>query len=323
MSKLLITGGAGFIGSNFARRQVLNSKYTKVTVLDSLTYAGNLKNLAPIMDLNNFNFIKCDIRDQEKIKSVISDHDIVVHFAAESHVDRSIANPNTFIQTNVLGTFILLEAARDSSIETFIHVSTDEVYGSIQSGSWNEESTIDPNSPYSASKASSDLIALSYFKTFGLDVRITRSSNNYGPYQYPEKLIPLFITNLMDNIKVPIYGKGENIRDWIHVDDNCLGIEKVIEHGSAGEIYNLGGGNELTNLKISEKILNAFGFDDSMISYVEDRKGHDLRYSVKSEKAKSKLGFNPIINLNTGLQETIDWYKNNRSWWEPLKSLKT
>jgi dTDP-glucose 4,6-dehydratase len=318
--KLLVTGGAGFIGSNFVRKHINNPNFESITVLDSLTYAGNLKNLSKVMNSDKFSFIKGDICNSEIVLELTKNTDVIVNFAAESHVDRSIANPNQFLITNVLGTQNLLNAALLNKVTKFIQISTDEVYGSIDEGSWTEDWPLSPNSPYSASKASADFLVLSYFKTFGLDVRITRCSNNYGPYQFPEKVIPLFVTNLLQKKKIPVYGSGENIRDWIHVDDHCSGIEKTIELGKPGEIYNFGGGNEVANIDLVKKILDYFHLASDQIVYVEDRKGHDFRYSVSFDKSFIELGWKPTINFTDGLFETIEWYKNNIEWWENLKN---
>lgn len=317
--KILVTGGAGFIGSNFVRR-VIDGTYfgfSSVTVLDKLTYAGTLSNLAELPK-NSFEFIHGDICDQELTLRLASRHDAIINFAAESHVDRSIAGSRDFIVTNVLGTQTLLEAARQGNVEKFIQVSTDEVYGSIPTGSWPETDPLRPNSPYAASKASADLIARSYHQTHGMDVRITRCSNNYGRNQYPEKLIPLFITNLIDDRKIPIYGDGSNIRDWLHVDDHCRGIFSVLLNGRAGEIYNIGGGKELTNLELTHQLLNLLGKDESSIEYVSDRLGHDSRYSVDASKILRELGFKPAVSWAIGLAETINWYQENESWWRSL-----
>jgi dTDP-glucose 4,6-dehydratase len=320
---LLVTGGAGFIGSNFVRK-VLTDSYPgsanhKVTVLDALTYAGSLTNLEPVKNNPNFNFVHGDILDVDLVNDLMKTVDNVVHFAAESHVDRSISGSREFIMTNVVGTHTLLEAARTNSINKFVHVSTDEVYGTISEGSWDENCSLLPNSPYSASKASSDLLVRSYARTHNLNVNITRCSNNYGIYQFPEKVIPLFITNLMDGKKVPLYGEGLNVRDWLHVDDHCRGIYLVMENGRPGEIYNIGGGTELTNKELTQLLLEASGKDWDSVEKVEDRKGHDLRYSVDISKISEELGYQPQVDFKTGLKETIDWYKNNRQWWEPLK----
>ena len=318
--RILVTGGAGFIGSNFVRRIVDGSfgGFSKVSVLDKLTYAGTITNLADI-PADSFEFIKGDICDAELVGKLVKEHDLVVNFAAESHVDRSIDGAKDFVVTNVLGTMTLLDAVRASDVKTYLQVSTDEVYGSIATGSWPETDPLLPNSPYAASKASADLICRSYFKTHGLDVRITRCSNNYGRNQYPEKVIPLFVTNLIDNEKVPVYGSGQNVRDWLHVDDHCQGIYLVLTKGEAGEIYNIGGGTELTNMELTEKILNLMGKNESSIKYVEDRKGHDLRYSVDITKISSELGYESKVNWETGLKETVDWYLANEAWWRPLK----
>jgi dTDP-glucose 4,6-dehydratase len=318
--RILVTGGAGFIGSNFVRRIVDGTfgGFSKVSVLDKLTYAGTLTNLADL-PADSFDFIKGDICDAELVGKLVKEHDLVVNFAAESHVDRSIDGAKDFVMTNVLGTMTLLDAVRASDVKTYLQVSTDEVYGSIATGSWPETDPLLPNSPYAASKASADLICRSYFKTHGLDIRITRCSNNYGRNQYPEKVIPLFVTNLIDNEKVPVYGSGQNVRDWLHVDDHCQGIYLALTKGKAGEIYNIGGGTELTNMELTEKILNLMGKDKSSIKYVEDRKGHDLRYSVDIAKISSELGYVPKVNWGTGLKETVDWYLANQAWWRPLK----
>jgi dTDP-glucose 4,6-dehydratase len=292
---------------------------SSVTVLDKLTYAGVQANLDPVADDPRFTFIEGDICDGGLLADVVPGHDAIVHFAAESHVDRSITGASDFVFTNVLGTQRLLQSALDSEVGRFVHVSTDEVYGSISEGSWNEEEPLLPNSPYSASKGSSDLLARSYFRTFGLDVVITRCSNNYGPYQFPEKVIPLFVTNLMDGKQVPLYGDGLNVRDWLHVDDHCRGIQLVLDGGRAGEIYNIGGGTELTNKELTYRLLAAMGADEDMIRAVEDRKGHDRRYSVDISKITAELGYQPEVDFQTGLAQTIDWYRSHRDWWQPLK----
>ena len=320
---ILVTGGAGFIGSNFVRK-ILSGQYAgaenyKVTVLDALTYAGNIKNLDSVIENQNLNFVHGNILDTDVVNDLMKNVDVVVHFAAESHVDRSISGSREFIMTNVVGTHTLLEAARVNGISKFVHVSTDEVYGTIPTGSWDENCPLLPNSPYSASKAGSDLLVRSYFRTHNLNVNITRCSNNYGPYQFPEKVIPLFVTNLMDGKKVPLYGEGLNVRDWLHVDDHCKGIFLVLEQGKPGEIYNIGGGTELTNKELTELLLEASGKDWSSVERVTDRKGHDLRYSVDISKISTELGYSPEVDFKTGLTETINWYKNNRQWWEPLK----
>lgn len=318
--KILVTGGAGFIGSNYIRMMFKRYPDIEITNLDKLTYAGNPDNLREISDTAKpaYSFVKADICDSEAVSRAMEDVDIVVHFAAESHVDRSIKESSVFVTTNVLGTNTLLSCALESDLDKFIHVSTDEVYGSIDVGSFTETDPLNPSSPYSSSKAGSDLLAMSYHTTYGLPVSITRCTNNFGPFQYPEKLIPLFITNLMEGMKVPVYGSGLNIRDWIYVDDHCCGIDFVQNHGHSGEIYNIGGGSELTNLEITHRILKMLGKDDSMIRYVEDRKGHDLRYSLDCTKLKG-MGWKPEFDFDTALEHTVKWYMVNRWWWEPLK----
>jgi dTDP-glucose 4,6-dehydratase len=321
--KLLVTGGAGFIGSNFVR-MALKDKFPdfnveQLTVLDLLTYAGDEENLKPIASDNRFKFVKDDIRDLELVKKLMQDADQVVHFAAESHVDRSIEGGSEFVSTNVLGTQVLLDAAKSSNIKRFVHVSTDEVYGSISEGSWPEDHPLLPNSPYSASKAGSDLLVRAYNRTHKLDTVITRCSNNYGQYQFPEKVMPLFITNIIEGKKVPLYGNGLNVRDWLHVDDHCRGIALALTKGRAGEVYNIGGGTELTNVELTHKILKAMGVGEEFIQPVEDRKGHDLRYSVDISKINKELGYSPQVNFEEGLEQTINWYKNNEAWWKKHK----
>jgi dTDP-glucose 4,6-dehydratase len=318
--RLLVTGGAGFIGSNFVRRTVDGtlSGISEITVLDKLTYAGTLTNLSTLPN-GSYRFVRGDICDRELVNKLAKEHDVIVNFAAESHVDRSITGAKDFVETNVLGTQNLLDAALRNEVKSFIQISTDEVYGTISEGSWSEDFPLLPNSPYSASKASADLIARSYHRTFGLDVRTTRCSNNYGPHQFPEKVIPLFVTNLIDGKKVPLYGKGLNVRDWLHVDDHCRGIHAVLMKGKAGEIYNIGGGEELTNKELTSMILTKMGKNDSSIEYVQDRLGHDLRYSVSIEKISRELGYQPLVKFDKGIEETIEWYKKNEQWWRPLK----
>lgn len=315
-----MTGGAGFIGSNYVRRAVDGSLtgVSEITILDKLTYAGTLTNLE-MLPQDSFRFVHGDICDSSLLDKIVPGHDAILNFAAESHVDRSIADSSSFIRTNVLGTQTLLEATRKHSIAKFIQISTDEVYGSIAEGSWVEDFPLQPNSPYSASKASSDLVARAFHKTYKIDVRITRCSNNYGPHQFPEKVIPLFVTNLIDNLKVPLYGNGLNVRDWLHVDDHCRGIHLVLTKGAAGEIYNIGGGRELSNKELTKIILEKMGKDEGQINFVEDRKGHDLRYSVDISKINSELGYSPEVAFEDGLKSTIDWYKSNQNWWRPLK----
>jgi dTDP-glucose 4,6-dehydratase len=321
--RVLVTGGAGFIGSNYVRRAVSGAYEgladADVVVLDALTYAGVRENLAPVQDDPRLEFVHGDICDVDLVDSLMARVDQVVHFAAESHVDRSIHGAGEFVRTNVLGTQTLLDAALRHGIERFVHVSTDEVYGSIDEGSWTEDRPLEPNSPYSASKASSDLLARAYFRTHGLPVNITRCSNNYGPYQFPEKVIPLFVTNLMDGKKVPLYGDGLNVRDWLHVDDHCRGIELVRSGGKAGETYNIGGGTELTNRELTERLLAASGKDWSSVEPVQDRKGHDRRYSVDISKISAELGYAPEVPFEQGLADTVAWYREHRDWWEPLK----
>ena len=321
--KVLVTGGAGFIGSNFVRRTIEDAlpglEGAEVVVLDALTYSGNLANLAPVADSPRYSFVHGDIRDSELLDRVLPGIDAIVHFAAESHVDRSVRDASIFVETNVLGTQRLLDTALRTGVERFVHVSTDEVYGSIAEGSWDETRPLEPNSPYSASKAGSDLLARSYFRTHGLNVSITRCSNNYGPYHFPEKVIPLFVTNLIDEQHVPLYGDGGNIRDWLHVDDHCRGIALVLAGGRAGEVYNIGGGTELTNQELTVLLLEATSRDWSFVDHVEDRKGHDLRYSVDIGKISAELGYAPQVPFEQGLADVVQWYRDNRSWWEPLK----
>jgi dTDP-glucose 4,6-dehydratase len=320
--KILVTGGAGFIGSNFIR-MVADGRLLDIEgikVLDKLTYAGVEENLESARNFSGFEFFQGDICDSEIVNDLISDVDAVINFAAESHVDRSISGASDFVQTNIVGVQVLLDAIKASGKNIrFIQVSTDEVYGSIEEGSWTEEWPLQPNSPYSASKASGELLARSYNRTHGMDIVITRCSNNYGTHHFPEKLIPLFITNLIEGKKVPVYGNGKNVRDWLHVDDHCRGIHSVLMNGKSGEVYNIGGGRELTNLEITDLILKEMSADNSAIEYVEDRKGHDLRYSVDWTKIKRELGYEPQVKFEDGLRQTIDWYRNNEAWWKPLK----
>ncbi len=322
--RILVTGGAGFIGSNFVRK-VLTDAYQglegcDVVVLDALTYSGNLANLAPVADSPRYSFVHGDIRDADLLDTLFPGLDAVVHFAAESHVDRSVRDASIFVESNVVGTQKLLDAALRHNLPRFVHVSTDEVYGSISEGSWPETWPLEPNSPYSASKAGSDLLARSYHRTHGLNISITRCSNNYGPYHFPEKVIPLFVTNLIDDKHVPLYGEGNNIRDWLHVDDHCRGIAMVLTGGRAGEVYNIGGGTELTNRELTEMLLEATGKDWSYVDRVADRLGHDLRYSVDISKIRSELGYEPQVPFAQGLADVVQWYRDNRDWWEPLKA---
>ncbi len=315
--RLFVTGGAGFIGSNYVRH-VLATTDDAVTVFDALTYAGNLDNLKGLEDDPRYAFVKGDITDRGAVLAALDGHDLVVHFAAESHVDRSIASPDEFVHTNCDGTNVVCDVARRVGVERFLHISTDEVYGSIEVGSFRETDRLGPRSPYSASKAGSDLIALSYQETYGLPVLVTRSSNNFGPYQFPEKLIPLFVTNLLEDRKVPLYGDGLNVRDWCYVEDNCAGVDTVLRQGVVGEIYNIGAGNEIPNRTITEAILAALGKDDSMIEMVADRLGHDRRYSIDTTKVR-ELGWAPQRDFQEALEATVAWYVDNRWWWEPLR----
>ena len=317
--RLLATGGAGFIGSNYVR-MLVNGELkgiTKIIVLDKLTYSGNKQNLIDL-DSSSFEFIRGDICDTELVSKLSKRVDAVVNFAAESHVDRSIDSSKEFIKTNVLGAHTLLESARKSNVGMFLQVSTDEVYGSIAEGSWDEDFPLQPNSPYAASKASADLISQAYHRTYGMDVRITRCSNNYGPYQYPEKVIPLFITNLIQDKKVPLYGQGLNVRDWLHVTDHCRGIHLVITKGKPGDIFNIGGGRELSNLELTRVILREMGVSEEKIEKVADRLGHDFRYSLNIGKIERELGYKSEISFEEGISQTIEWYKSNEKWWRPL-----
>lgn len=317
---LLVTGGLGFIGSNFIRMMLHKHPDISISNLDGVTYAGNPVNLKDIENNPRYYFIRGDICNRDLVFSLLKKHNIdtIVHFAAESHVDRSIEDSSVFVRTNVLGTHVLLEGALKSGIESFIHISTDEVYGSIPFGSFREIDNLTPSSPYSASKAGSDLLALSYYKTHSLPVIVTRCTNNFGPYQYPEKLIPLFTTNLIEGKKVPVYGTGKNVRDWIYVLDHNRAVDFILQHGSAGEIYNISSENEKNNLEITATILAILGMDESMIEYVDDRLGHDWRYSLDSSKLRS-LGWQPEYDFETAMRETVSWYKENKWWWRPLK----
>ena len=320
--RYFVTGGAGFIGSNYARG-LLDGRWGEsvqaVTVFDAFTYAGNPHNLDPVKADPRLSIVKGDIRNADEILSSLPGHDVIVHFAAESHVDRSIESSSVFMSTNVLGTQTMLEAAMKAGVDRFVHVSTDEVYGSIDEGSWDENEPLMPNSPYAASKASSDLVARSYHRTYGLDVRITRCSNNFGPYQFPEKVIPLFITNLLEGKKVPLYGDGKNVRDWLHVNDHCRGIELVVQGGRAGEVYNIGGGTELSNKELTFALLGAMGFGEERVEWVADRLGHDRRYSVDWGKINRELGYAPQESLESSLAGIVEWYRTNPGWWQPLK----
>lgn len=322
MAKILVTGGAGFIGSNFIRYWLKANPSDKIINLDKLTYAGNLESLTDISQNPNYTFVQGDICDTDLVDSLLNGVDLIVHFAAESHVDRSIKDSSDFIKTNVEGTRVLLEAAKNNGGIRFHHVSTDEVFGSLslRDPKFNENTPYDPRSPYSASKASSDHLVRAYFHTHNLPITISNCSNNYGPYQFPEKLIPLFITNLIEEKKVPVYGQGQNIRDWIHVEDHNRGVEQIIKKGKIGETYCLGGNNEIKNIEITQNILQLMGQGEEMIEYVNDRLGHDLRYAIDFSKAERELGWRPQIDFVSGLQDTISWYKNNPAWWQKLKN---
>ena len=318
--KLLITGGAGFIGSAFVRLVLAETDW-QVANLDKLTYAGNLENLASVEHNPRYRFVHADICDAAAVESAMEDVDAVVHFAAESHVDRSILSPEPVIQTNFRGTFTLLDAARRRSLGRFVHVSTDEVYGSLEApAEADEEYALNPSSPYSASKAGSDLLARSYFTTYKLPVLITRASNNYGPHQFPEKLIPLMISNALEDRELPVYGDGMQVRDWLYVDDHCRGILAVLRHGREGEIYNIGGNRSLPNLEVVRQVLALTGKPDSLIRYVGDRPGHDRRYALSSAKLTRQTGWQPLVDFENGLARTIDWYRSNRDWVERVRS---
>jgi len=318
--KQFITGGAGFIGSNYVR-YILNNTDDEVTVFDALTYAGNLSTMRDVETSSRYKFVKGNICDSAAVSDAMKGHDAVVHFAAESHVDRSINGSEDFIHTNCFGTNTVIDTARKLEVNRVLHIGTDEVYGSVEEGSSLETDPLEPRSPYSASKAGSDLIALAYYHTHGTPVVVTRCTNNFGPYQYPEKAIPLFTTNLLDGKKIPLYGDGLNERDWLFVDDHCSGVHLVLTKGTLGEIYNIGAGNETTNRVLVNKLLEAFGVGEEMVQYVEDRKGHDRRYSVNIDKI-TKLGWKKERTLDEALAETVQWYRDNRWWWEPLKGKK-
>jgi dTDP-glucose 4,6-dehydratase len=320
--KILVTGGAGFIGSHYVRT-LLDGGYpgfehADVTVLDKLTYAGNLSNLEPVAASPRFSLLQGDICDAGLVASVVPGHDAVLNFAAESHVDRSIVGAAGFVTANVVGVQVLLQACLDAKIPRVVQVSTDEVYGSLASGSWSEGAPLEPNSPYSAAKAGGDLIARAYARTHGLNVSITRCCNNYGPYQFPEKVIPLFVTNLLDGRRVPLYGDGLNVRDWIHVDDHCRGIQLVLERGEPGRVYHINGDAELTNVELTKALLGCCGVGWDMVAPVEDRRGHDRRYSLDDSLLRG-MGYAPQTEFTEGLKATVQWYQENRSWWEPLK----
>jgi len=317
--QILVTGGAGFIGSNFVRHLLRAHEDVEVVNLDKLTYAGNLENLRDVESDPRYTFVRGDICDAGVVRSALAGADAVVNFAAETHVDRSISDPQDFIRTDVLGTHTLLEAVRELGVGRYLQVSTDEVYGSIERGSFREDSVLAPSSPYSASKAGADLLVLAYHGTFATPVLITRSSNNYGPYQYPEKIVPLFVTNALDDEPLPVYGDGRNVRDWLYVEDNCAAIDLVLHKGEPGHVYNVGGGNEVENLDLTRRILDLLGKDHSLVRYVPDRPGHDRRYSVDCAKLQA-LGWAPRTPFADGLATTVAWYRDHRTWWEPIKS---
>jgi len=320
--RLFVTGGAGFIGSHYVR-SVLTGAYpgfedTEVTVFDKLTYAGNLANLDPVARSPRYRFVSGDICDPLALDAAIPGHDVVLNFAAESHVDRSITGAADFAMANFVGAQQVFDASLRHGVGRVVQVSTDEVYGTIPVGSWTEDHVLEPNSPYSAAKAGADLLARAYAVTYGLDVSVTRCTNNFGPYQFPEKVIPLFVTNLMDGRKVPLYGDGLNVRDWLHVEDHCRGIQLVLERGEPGQYYNIGGGRELANKELTALLLEACGTGWDMVDYVEDRKGHDRRYSLDDSKLRA-MGYAPRVEFERGLAETVQWYRDNRPWWEPLR----
>ncbi|MDP2749630.1 MAG: dTDP-glucose 4,6-dehydratase [Nanoarchaeota archaeon] len=318
--KILVTGGCGFIGSNFILSMLEKHQDYKIVNLDKLTYAGNLENLNSIRKNQRYKFVKGDICDKKTVNKLVKDADVIVHFAAESHVDRSILHAEDFVKTNVLGTFVILDAALRNGKKRVHHISTDEVFGSLGNyGKFSEKTPYDPKSPYSSSKASSDHLARAYHHTHGLPVTISNCSNNYGPYQFPEKLIPLFVTNLIDGKKVPVYGKGNNVRDWIHVYDHNEAVDLILNEGKIGETYCIGGNSEMSNMQITKTILKEMNFNEDMIEYVEDRKGHDFRYAIDFSKIKKELGWRPKHSFNRGIKETIQWYKENERWWRPLK----
>lgn len=324
--KILVTGAAGFIGSNFVFHMRKAHPEYDIIALDSLTYAGNLETLAPVMEEDHFTFVRCDITDREGVRKVFEEHhpDVVVNFAAESHVDRSIEDPGVFLRTNILGTQVLMDACREFGIQRFHQVGTDEVYGDLPLDRpdlfFTEDLPLQASSPYSASKASADLLAMAYHRTYGLPVTISRCSNNYGPYQFPEKLIPLMIANALANKPLPVYGTGENVRDWLYVEDHCRAIDMILENGKVGEVYNIGGHNERSNLDVVKTILKQLGKPESLITFVGDRKGHDLRYAIDPSKIHGELGWLPETKFDDGIRQTIDWYLNNESWWKNIIS---
>ena len=321
LHRYLVTGGAGFIGSNFVRYLLDNEPDARVTNLDLLTYAGVPATVAELDAYPNHEFVKGDIRDSELVDQIVPGHDVIVHFAAESHVDRSITGPSVFLSTNVVGTGVLLDAAQRHEVPRFIHISTDEVYGSVETGFASEDAPLDPSSPYSSSKAGSDLLALSYHTTYGYPVVVTRCTNNYGPYQFPEKVIPLFVTNLLEGKKVPLYGKGLNERDWLFVEDHCSAVHLLVDRGEQGEVYNIGASAQLPNIELTHRILQHLGLDESWIEPVPDRLGHDLRYAVDSSKLRS-MGWAPAHDFDERLDDTIAWYRAREDWWRPLKAAR-
>lgn len=319
--RILVTGGAGFIGSNFVQYILREHPQTRVVNVDSLTYAGNLENLTAVESNPNYKFVKADIAERDALEPLFIDVDFVVHFAAESHVDRSILDPGAFVRTNVLGTQVLLDLAKEYNAKKFVHVSTDEVYGTLgDTGLFTEQTPLAPNSPYSASKAGSDLMVRAYHETFGLNVNITRCSNNYGPYQFPEKLIPLMIQNALDDKTLPVYGDGLNVRDWLYVEDHCSAIDLVIRKGISGEVYNIGGNNERTNIHVVKTILEELGKPESLIQFVQDRLGHDRRYAIDATKIRTELGWSPKYDYETGIRKTIRWYLDNQDWMNQVRT---
>lgn len=320
--KILVTGGAGFIGSHFIRHILRKYPEYSITNLDKLTYAGNLDNVKDVVALENYHFVKGDIADPEIVDTCMDSIDVIVNFAAETHVDRSIAHAGTFVMTNVYGTYCLLEAARKYKVSRYIQISTDEVYGSVERGSCKETNALNPSNPYSSTKSGADLLVRSYFKTYGLPVMITRSSNNFGPYQFPEKVIPLFVVQALENKMVPLYGNGQNVRDWLYVLDNCEAIDYVLHKGKDGEVYNIGGGNECTNLELTRRILEMLDKKETLIQMVPDRLGHDLRYAIDSYKIRTELGWKPKYDFAKALEETIMWYRDNQQWWKNILAKK-
>ncbi|RMG70907.1 MAG: dTDP-glucose 4,6-dehydratase [Nitrospirae bacterium] len=319
--KILVTGGCGFIGSNFIRHMLRSYPQYEIVNLDALTYAGNPENLRDVKDRKNYRFIKGRVEDQGAVREAIKGCDAVVHFAAESHVDRSIKDAQPFLITNIIGLQVLMDSALSEGVKRFVHISTDEVYGCFETeeGSFTEESPLMPNSPYAASKAGGDLLLRAYIKTYGLNAIVVRPSNNYGPYQFPEKLIPLMVTNLIDGLRVPVYGKGLNIRDWLFVEDTARAVDLILHKGVTGEVYNVGGGNERRNIDVVKRVLQIMGLGEEYIEFVPDRPGHDFRYSIDSSKIKRKLGWEPEVSFDEGIERTVRWYRENEWWWRPLK----